>query len=82
MDLCLEGPLFVWENELLTELLEDLESFRGSVEDDICWWRMEGKGVFMVKSMYKKLEVLMLAETTVSVAFSWKLFHDRIRTIR
>lgn len=59
-------PLFVWENELLSELLEDLESFRGSIEDGIWWWRLEGNGVFSVKSMYKKLE-LLLAETTVSV---------------
>lgn len=60
-------PLFVWENELLVELLEELDSFRSSIEDDFWRWRLEEKGVFTVKSMYKKLEVLMLEESSVVV---------------
>lgn len=59
-------PLFVWENELLMELLEDLEGFRGFLEEDVWWWRLEDNGGFTVKSMYKKLEGLMLEECSIS----------------
>jgi len=59
-------PFFVWENELLMEFLEDLEGFRGSLEVDAWWWRLEDNGGFMVKSMYKKLEGLMLEECSIS----------------
>jgi len=58
-------PLFVWENELVTELLVDLDGFRGTLEEDVWWWRLEESGFFSVKSMYKKLEVLMLEESTI-----------------
>lgn len=34
-------PLFVWQNEMLVELLEDLEDIRESQVEDVWWWRLE-----------------------------------------
>jgi hypothetical protein len=59
-------PLFVWENDLLGELYADLEGFRGSLEDDFWCWKLEESGAFSVKSLYRKLEGLMLEARTVS----------------
>jgi len=58
--------LFVWENELLRELLEDLEGHRGTKEDDVWQWRLEDNGRFIVKSMYKKFEGLMLEARSIT----------------
>ena len=42
-------PLFVWENDLLTELFADLEGFRGTLEEDVWWWRLEESGEFTMR---------------------------------
>ena len=49
-------PLFVWEKNLLTELLGDLEGFEFSIEDGLWMWRLQDDNIFSVKSMYLKLE--------------------------
>ena len=60
-------PLFVWENELLVELMEDLHGFRGGQEEDVWWWKLEENGRFTVKSMYSKVEGLLLEEGPILV---------------
>lgn len=62
----LRNTISICQCLILTELLEDLDGFRGSLEDDTWWWRLEGNGGFTVKSMYKKLE-LSVGESSVSV---------------
>jgi hypothetical protein len=59
-------PLFVWENDLLRELYADLEGFRGSLDEDVWRWKLEESGAFLVKSLYKKLEGIMLEARTIS----------------
>ena len=61
-------PLFVWENDLLIEMMEDLNGFRGGQEEDVWWWRLEENGSFTVKSMFTKLEGLILGESPLSYA--------------
>jgi len=51
---------------LLRELLEDLEGHRGTKEDDVWQWRLEDNGRFIVKSMYKKFEGLMLEARSIT----------------
>jgi len=34
-------PLFVWENEMLLALMEDLEGFRSRQEEDVWRWKLE-----------------------------------------
>lgn len=51
---------------MLTELYADLDGFRGTLEDDVWVWKLEERGIFSVKSLYKKLEGLMLEERTIS----------------
>ena len=48
--------LFVWENNLLRDLMEDLEGFVVGVEDDRWRWKLEDDDIFTVKSLYVKLE--------------------------
>jgi hypothetical protein len=47
--------LFVWENNLLLELLDILDGFVWSDGVDRWKWRLEDDGTFSVKSMYAKL---------------------------
>lgn len=54
--------LFVWEDELLTSLLEDLEGMRLSNAVDEWRWGLEDSGVYSVKSAYLKLEGIVLSE--------------------
>jgi len=60
-------PLFVWEEEMLLELKEDLGGFKGSQEEDVWRWRLEDDGRFSVKSLYRKMEGLMLEDESVSL---------------
>jgi len=53
---------FVWEGQLLANLLEDLEGVVWSQEEDEWRWNLEDNGVFSMKSAYGKLEGLMLSE--------------------
>jgi hypothetical protein len=55
-------PLFVWEQDLLGEMLEELHGHREGLEEDAWWWKLEENGRFTVKSMYSKLEGLRLVE--------------------
>ena len=48
--------MFVWENNLLTELLGDLDGFVGSEANDSWRWRLEEDHSFSVKLLYLKLE--------------------------
>jgi len=51
---------FVWEENLLNNLLDDLEGFVRSHEEDTWRWRLGEDGSFSVKSFYSKLEDVML----------------------
>lgn len=59
-----EGLFFVWEDNLLTELLGDLEGFVGSEVEDSWRWKLESDHFFSVKSMYSKLEGREVLEVT------------------
>ncbi|KEH40277.1 hypothetical protein MTR_1g026690 [Medicago truncatula] len=53
---------FVWEENLFANLLRDVEGCRLSDEEDRWVWKLEEKGVFSVKSMFKKLENVLGVE--------------------
>lgn len=55
-------PLFVWDEELLISLMENLEGVRWSYEEDEWRWSLEASGFYSVKSAYLKLEGLVLRE--------------------
>ena len=61
-DLVWRRPLFVWEEELLISLMEDLEGHRWANHEDRWSWKLEGDGVFSVKSCYLKLEKMWMGE--------------------
>lgn len=50
--------LFVWEEELLVSLMEDLEGMTWSVFEDVWRWNLDELGVFSVKSAYEGLTAL------------------------
>jgi hypothetical protein len=54
--------LFMWEEEVLLSLLEDLEGVRLNDQMDVWWWRLEEKGEYSVRSAYKKLESVVMCE--------------------
>jgi hypothetical protein len=53
-------PLFVWEDNILGELLEDFGGFLRLDVPDRWWWKLEEKGSFSVSSMYRKLDELVV----------------------
>jgi len=50
--------IFVWEEELLVSLMEDLERMTWSPSEDVWRWNLEENGVFSVKSAYENLVAL------------------------
>lgn len=48
--------LFVWEENLLNALLGNLDGFTTNNAEDVWRWKLGGEDVFMVKSLYLKLE--------------------------
>lgn len=54
--------LFMWEEEVLLSLTEDLQGMRWSQEEDVWRWKLEEAGIFSVRSAYSKLEGLTLTE--------------------
>jgi len=54
----------VWEENLLERLLEDLEGHVWNEEQDGWVWKRDEHGRFTVKSMYAKLETLIILENT------------------
>lgn len=54
--------LFVWEEELLLSLMEDLAGMSWSNQGDSWSWRLEESRVFSVKSAYEKLEGLVVTD--------------------
>lgn len=49
--------LFVWEENLLRELLDELEGYNMTFEDDFWCWKLEDDRHFSVKSLYAKLDM-------------------------
>ena len=54
--------LFVWEEELFTSLLEDLDGTRWLNVEDRWTWKLEDNGIYSMKSVYLKLEGVVLHE--------------------
>jgi len=54
--------LFVWEERVLENLLEVLKGVFSTQEEDYWKWRPEDNGLFLVDSMYKVLEKLIVWE--------------------
>lgn len=54
--------LFMWEEEVLLSLREDLEDTRLSSQEDEWRWKSEDSGAFSVKSACAKLEDLVLRD--------------------
>jgi len=48
--------LFVWEEDLLGDLVRDIQGFVKIQEEDRWDWELEENGSYSVKSMFKKLE--------------------------
>jgi hypothetical protein len=57
--------LFVWEENLLINLLGDLECFVTTLEEDRWRWKLGEEDVFTVNSMYVKLEEGGRTEVTI-----------------
>jgi len=49
--------LFVWEEELLSSLTEDLEGMIWSSNEDLWRWNLDDNGVFTVKSVMRGFKV-------------------------
>jgi len=54
--------LFVWELDILNNLLGMLEGFVGLVDGDSWLWKPEGSGVSIVKSCYLLVEKMCLLD--------------------
>jgi hypothetical protein len=54
--------LFVWEENLLNNLLLDLQDFGLAQGEDVWSWKLEEGGGFTVSSMYKKLAKVPVLE--------------------
>lgn len=67
--------LFVWEEELLLSLMEDLEGMIWSSNDDVWRWSLEDTRFFTVKSAYEKLEGLAVREEVWDVEEE-RVFHN------
>lgn len=55
---------FVWEEQLLANLLDDLEGHGWNSDQDGWVWKPEEEGLFTEKSMYKKLETMFILENS------------------
>jgi hypothetical protein len=53
---------FVWEEELILSLREDLEGFTWSLNEDVWRWKLDDNGVFSVKSAYIRLKSVIDTE--------------------
>jgi len=71
--------LFMWEEELLLSLKEDLEGMVWSQAEDVWRWNLDDMGMFSVKSAYDKLEGLALSEVRWRVEDK-RVFQDLWKT--
>lgn len=60
-----EGIFFVWEETLFGNMLNDLEGWSQSLEEDRWSWRLEENEAFSVKSMYMKVERVLREEDVI-----------------
>lgn len=58
----LRRPLFVWELDILNNLLGMLEGFVASDDGNSWLWKLEGSGVSIVKFCYLLLEKMCLLD--------------------
>ena len=54
--------LFMWEEEILLCLMDDLEGVRLSNKADVWRWKLEEKGGFLVSSSYTRLAGLSFGD--------------------
>jgi hypothetical protein len=59
-------PFFVWETLIFGELMEDLVGFRRTETCDEWRGKLEENDILLVKSLYKKLEVMVLGEGSLT----------------
>jgi hypothetical protein len=67
--------LFVWEEELVTNLLVSLEVFSLSSDEDSWCWRLDPDGCFSVKTAYESLAKEIVAGPNLPL-FEAKIFGD------
>lgn len=46
--------LFMWEEEILVSLNENLEGFVWTQEEDLWWWNLDDKGVFFPSNRHMR----------------------------